>query len=733
MAAFSVNDIVEVLVPMSDQKVWVVGKVFGFSADFSRVAWEYRSPDGMTRSGNGYFKEPEIRKLSAETAARIAAEQKAVADLRATLKPGDDVEVKVTIKGQEVWVLGKLNSVTGDTYSVTYTHRIGNQIWGGSPRNFTFPEIRQPAPEVREGLQANRDFEAKVQATPEVEVFAEFRGKKAWYEGTFQGGSDGSYIVTWQAPDGNTQSDTFVRSEIREPVSPESLPYRPTGNPDTEIASLPEATVGQVYKYRYAVKGTPFDTLRGFRQGPATHANTYSHPRQFFLSKLPQGFGIIWQDKADHSIHLTKLDDNFQLVNTVELKNKLQHVLAAATIDAQGNCYYLSIQLGEASPGTQLSAVLYKTDPAGQPIAQKLLNTAKPDSRESEKLDIRSFKRDDDPLGINVADMRCIGDKLGVILSRQRHDIHFGAIALVFDANTLSLLKNLDQTSGHSWGNILLDNTRGDFVGLDLGDNYPRGIHLHRFNADRITSRVVYTFKTEHGDKPNNPTNEGGSFAPYSEISTAAKPFYRWSNDNQTYTELGGIVEGNDTYTIVFVGEPYGGKALNNSRTGTYLNDARNIGLIQVKANFPPPPRVGNKEPSRVNVVTEDFVCSQGNSETGMFYDYRGGVNQQQNVGIVWLTNYQDKEQTNASRLKVARLGDGNILLLWETWTPYEYVNTYAMKITQGGQILTNPVALGPHVRLSRQDDLLVLGNMILIAGGSAKEQKLDLTLLLAK
>ncbi len=34
------------------------------------------------------------------------------------------------------------------------------------------------------------------------------------------------------------------------------------------------------------------------------------------------------------------------------------------------------------------------------------------------------------------------------------------------------------QTSGHSFGNSITLSSAGDFVGIDLGDNYPRGINM---------------------------------------------------------------------------------------------------------------------------------------------------------------------------------------------------------------------------------------------------------------
>ena len=68
-----------------------------------------------------------------------------------------------------------------------------------------------------------------------------------------------------------------------------------------------------------------------------------------------------------------------------------------------------------------------------------------------------------------------------------------------------------------------------------------------------MISRVVYTFKTLHGDTPCSPA--GKSYPYWEEISTPSRPFYKWSNDNGTYTELGGVIETEEGYLVAFCSE----------------------------------------------------------------------------------------------------------------------------------------------------------------------------------
>ncbi|WP_124085297.1 hypothetical protein [Pseudogemmobacter humi] len=125
--------------------------------------------------------------------------------------------------------------------------------------------------------------------------------------------------------------------------------------------------------------------------------------------------------------------------------------------------------------------------------------------------------------------------------------------------------KNLGQTSGHSFGNVLTVAQDGAFVGIDLGDNYPRVVNMHSFDQDGISSRLVYAVKTEHGSKQSNPA--GKPFGAYPEISGNGKTFCKWSNDNRTYAELGGVIATSGGLSVIFAGEPDpNGNALQNGR-----------------------------------------------------------------------------------------------------------------------------------------------------------------------
>jgi hypothetical protein len=320
-----------------------------------------------------------------------------------------------------------------------------------------------------------------------------------------------------------------------------------------------------------------------------------------------------------------------------------------------------------------------------------------------------------------VADMQLSNGKLGLILGRIMHAStdglnHQGGVAAVFDAQTLALTKNLGQTSGHSFDNVLTRDAQGNFLGIDLGDNYPRGLNIHRFNATDRTSRVVYTFKTEHGRTATSPA--GVTYPRYDEISTDTTPFYKWSNDNRTYTELGGVIDTPQGLVAVFAGER---PSLDNRRVGSTLNDARNLAMVTVKRDFAYAPMS--------SVVPDDLMVYPGNPETASYYTFGGVQMSQRNTGVRWLTNYSSTSE-NASRVKVHPNGNGDALILWEKWTPDSYQNTYAMTVRADGTITQQPVALGSTFRLNRRDDLFDSAGRIYAVAGDAANHELILNIL---
>ena len=288
-----------------------------------------------------------------------------------------------------------------------------------------------------------------------------------------------------------------------------------------------------------ASAATPFQASTGWSMGFDAHGHKYGTWKRFFrVHDASGGEGIVWQDPATNKIYLTWLPGD-AAATSIELPTLApladSPYLMSATCDEglAGHIVYLVMKRGGAADKvtpTELSA--FKVAPDGSVVTSKALDT--------NSLNCYQFFAAGASLAWSVET-----NEIAFIISRTMKRggdglNHQGAIAVVLDGTTLDVIKNLGQTSGHSFANaisVARNKTRdmakpgnGEFVGVDLGDNYPRGINVHRISRTGKSSKVVYEFKTQHGRTALSPA--GQAYPEYPEISTATTTYYKWSNDN---------------------------------------------------------------------------------------------------------------------------------------------------------------------------------------------------------
>ena len=117
-------------------------------------------------------------------------------------------------------------------------------------------------------------------------------------------------------------------------------------------------------------------------------------------------------------------------------------------------------------------------------------------------------------------------------------------------------------------------------MGLEIGDNYPRGISIfHQSQHRERNKNTIYQFKTAHGTTAVSP--QGREYDEYEELSDDETTYYEWSNDNNVYTELSapGFEEMNDGFHVFFVGE---NPPLDNYLAQGVIGTPRNIGFVKV-------------------------------------------------------------------------------------------------------------------------------------------------------
>jgi hypothetical protein len=339
-----------------------------------------------------------------------------------------------------------------------------------------------------------------------------------------------------------------------------------------------------------------------------------------------------------------------------------------------------------------LKASMYVAGPDGKPLKEAPFDTSK------DQMNVWQYG------GRWVGSMGIGKDSGCLILPRTLYKggdglRHQSAIAVTFSLD-LSKIQNLGQTSGHSLGNLLTVNSRGEFIGLDLGDNYPRGVHLHLIERGSKKSRVLFTYKTAHSTTARN-----GSPV-YPEISGNGKTFYKWSNDNSTYTELGGVVEGRASYSVIFsTDRSPEGKVLDNSRIGV-TDEPRDLAMLRIVKNF-------TKAPAGTQVSDALMAGPVPGSkpETGGFYDFGGKWVDQRVTGVIWLTRYAAGEAAHAPQL--FRRKDGSITILWEKTGGGESPSVWAMTVDESGKKLREALRLGADLKLAHEALPLRIGGRI--------------------
>lgn len=415
-----------------------------------------------------------------------------------------------------------------------------------------------------------------------------------------------------------------------------------------------------------------------------------------------QMVGVLWQDARNQAISITWLRDDHRGHDTYELSSEQGMRLAGGTTDDAGNVYYLTVQDAphDRAEGFEVAAVMHRAQFDGKSASRSALDVSRGG------VNIYDFNRS----VLRSANLRYSKGLIGVVLPRRMHKSgdglrHQGAIALTFSAKDLSLVRHHGQTSGHSMANFLTVNKKGNFVALDLGDNYPRGVHLHEFDKASRTSRLVFTFKTQHATRAKN------GYPVYKEISGGGRTFYKWSNDNAVYTELGGLVENKRSYTVVFATDQgLDGKVLDNSRAFRGCDDPRNLALVEVVKDF------GRaKGGSEIDDAIMSSLPRKPVVETGGYFDFSGRWHKQRVVGVKWLTAYAAGEGAHAPQL--IRRQDGNLLVLWEK-TGGENASLRGMVVEPDGTAVTKEFAMPFATQLNRQDRVLSIEDRTYLLAG---------------
>ncbi|PTO95428.1 hypothetical protein CWO17_23460, partial [Vibrio sp. 10N.286.45.A3] len=387
--------------------------------------------------------------------------------------------------------------------------------------------------------------------------------------------------------------------------------------------------------------------------------------------------GVVWQDRTSMALYYSEFNSDGTHNRTITLPNAFNEILLSAAGNGSGDIVYGIAAIGGSADKDEPSAVRlvrYNLDTESVTINQTV-DTSR------EELDVYGIASKLYPSRISWS-----GDMIGLNIVRYYTRMadganHQGGTLSVYDADTLDAVKHWGQVGGHQFDNSTMIDSQGNFVSLTIGDNYPRGIDLTQWNRTSRSGQVLMRFKTEHGTDPR-----GGNYGEYTEISTDTTTYYKWSNDTQIYSELGGVVEMDDRFISFMSSE----RGLDNLLTARGHNLARNLVAVSTGKN-----------------TSENRYLTFGEYESAEYYTFSGGYAKQEHQNLVWLTDFKGIQQ-NISRLKALKLADNIILLLMEIHTYDGYDHSAYMMVNKDLQVLVPITRMHEDIIFNRSHDLLV-------------------------
>lgn len=461
----------------------------------------------------------------------------------------------------------------------------------------------------------------------------------------------------------------------------------------------------------YIVSGIPYDAnIEDTYISPFSWANNYgSAPEITMFVNQDSTLSVCWNTKGEDNffVKIVEFDKAFHVQKQIEIP-RLFPRYGGFTKDEHGNYYLLFYSKGNNDGVFNHNMVLGKFNAEGAEMGKYYFLTDR-----EKGWDIK------EPMANATSRLLYANGKIAVITGKIQHKNvndglnHQQGIFGVVDAQTMTLIENqsVKWTASHSFDQRLIFDGK-DFVTLERADNYPRGFAIRKKNE----SRNIFPYKTIHSYEEKNPAGK---------VLGSGK----WANDNATYSELGGLESAENGYIVLGSSEKefesFTGKRDQQLKD---IQGVHNLFMVLVNKRFEKQPLGGLYQGKQYgNIVHDSLVISTGeNSDITHAYSFVGDLSYCQRKGVIWLTNYKDKNKENVCRPKLVKVGEDKFVALWEKWTSDKYVSTYYLIFNTKGEILKPATDVGT-IRLNRGDDVVAIGKKVLWVTGNKFSQKLIL------
>ncbi len=303
------------------------------------------------------------------------------------------------------------------------------------------------------------------------------------------------------------------------------------------------------------------------------------------------------------------------------------------------------------------------------------------------------------------ADMAVSNGIIGVNFAREMYNGHQMSFALFFDATSLDCLnKSSDFTDyginryhwvSHSFAQRIIGTSDNEFLMADQGDANPRSLVVFKTNGISNPLTAKYNLYNIFHFREANDSEYGY---------------------NNTYANLGNIIELNDGYLVVGASE----KTLSlNYANSSSVNEPRNIFIQKLDKNFE-----GKSSETLQKFKTDLRKSEEKRTSIQNKGEFRLSNSQVIDYGVKWITDYNDYNKSVVN-VRATKLDNGNIAIIWlekglKNWTaPHdkEYYFSgdskyYYMIIDSDGNIIENPLEI-ESINVSSLINLNTKGNLI--------------------
>jgi len=216
---FEEGDKVELKLKINKQEVWIPGTYERFYKGKHRATYSYNI-EGWRGGGEMQpFADSDIRPFEGNTTTSFGESAKTTeAKPESPFKKGEQVEIKITVNKQDVWIAGTYDLFHKGTHRVSYQYDIDG--WNGFGKMKPFEEANIRAFEGNITTSFYEDaLEKSFEEGEKVEINLTVNGESVWVEGTYNQAYQGKHRVSYDYEvngfTGQGHSMPFGDSDIR--------------------------------------------------------------------------------------------------------------------------------------------------------------------------------------------------------------------------------------------------------------------------------------------------------------------------------------------------------------------------------------------------------------------------------------------------------------------------------------------------------------------------------------